>query len=361
MGRAKTRKQMKLLDRIKTGTIIPENKNASFIFIIIYFLSNNIGITADTFLYYEEGKSILFIINIINLLIGAISLGLLFSRKINLQTFNFVFLYFLALNIVFTDYFYFLNREPDWQAQVFRNAYIYTITVISAGVINNFKHVIILNILYLCFIIPCAIVSESNFFTVNAPIVILLVVGFSIGIYLHIKVLKKTLLQKISLQKQLFSKEKELEIEKNKRLKEQIDFKNRELTSKSLMLGRNQEQNSTLVEDLIKLQHSTNPQPEIDKLIHKIELEAQSDLWDDFKTKFEDVHQDFYKRLHTDFPKLSKTELKLSAFLKLGLSTKEISNITQNTIESIHVARSRLRKKVDIEQGGDIEKFFHKY
>lgn len=43
---------------------------------------------------------------------------------------------------------------------------------------------------------------------------------------------------------------------------------------------------------------------------------------------------------------LSLAELKLAAFIKLGLTSKEIASLTYNTKESIDVARSRLRKKL---------------
>ncbi len=61
------------------------------------------------------------------------------------------------------------------------------------------------------------------------------------------------------------------------------------------------------------------------------------------------MHTDFYKKLNEQFPNLSANEKKLCAFLKLNMSTKDIGSITYQSVKSISVARSRLRKKLNIE------------
>ena len=58
--------------------------------------------------------------------------------------------------------------------------------------------------------------------------------------------------------------------------------------------------------------------------------------------------EDFYKALNKKFPDLTNNERKLCAFLRLNMSTKEISAITFQSVHSITIARSRLRKKLNI-------------
>jgi DNA-binding CsgD family transcriptional regulator len=58
--------------------------------------------------------------------------------------------------------------------------------------------------------------------------------------------------------------------------------------------------------------------------------------------------------LQQQFPDLSPNERRLCAFLRLNMSSKEISTITGQSIHSIQVARTRLRKKLQLthsEQG----------
>ncbi|MGV8134682.1 MAG: helix-turn-helix transcriptional regulator [Mangrovibacterium sp.] len=56
-------------------------------------------------------------------------------------------------------------------------------------------------------------------------------------------------------------------------------------------------------------------------------------------------------------PQLSPAEKKLAAFIKLGLTSKEIASLTSNTTASIDVSRSRLRKKLELERCENFESF----
>ena len=47
-------------------------------------------------------------------------------------------------------------------------------------------------------------------------------------------------------------------------------------------------------------------------------------------------------------PDLSPGELKICTFLKLNMSSKEISAITRQSVKSIEVARTRIRKKMNL-------------
>ncbi len=64
--------------------------------------------------------------------------------------------------------------------------------------------------------------------------------------------------------------------------------------------------------------------------------------------RFQEVHADFYQKLTSKFTDLSPNKLKICAFLRLNMSTKEISTITFQSPKSISMARFRLRKKMEI-------------
>ena len=61
-----------------------------------------------------------------------------------------------------------------------------------------------------------------------------------------------------------------------------------------------------------------------------------------------EVHEDFYDTLLKRFPDLSPSELRLCAFLKLNMTTKEISELTGHQMNSLEMARYRLRQKLGI-------------
>jgi DNA-binding CsgD family transcriptional regulator len=80
------------------------------------------------------------------------------------------------------------------------------------------------------------------------------------------------------------------------------------------------------------------------------EIESSStEPWREFEQRFQEVHAGFYERLMARHPDLTSNERRLCAFLRLDMSTKEISNITGQSVKAITQARFRLRAKLGIE------------
>lgn len=89
----------------------------------------------------------------------------------------------------------------------------------------------------------------------------------------------------------------------------------------------------------------------------KIDEFLRSHAWDRFETSFQSLHGDFNRRLLERYPDLSPTDLKLSALLILGMSTKNLSAILSSTEGSIKVARHRLRKKLELGDKENLQTF----
>jgi len=89
-------------------------------------------------------------------------------------------------------------------------------------------------------------------------------------------------------------------------------------------------------------------QSAIQKILLELQSNLQPELWNEFEYRFQQVHEQFYNSLNEKFPDLSPSERRLCAFLKLNMTTKEISAITHQNAKSIDVARTRLRKKLDL-------------
>ena len=64
-----------------------------------------------------------------------------------------------------------------------------------------------------------------------------------------------------------------------------------------------------------------------------------------------------YENLNEEYPTITMKEMRLCALLRLGLSTKEIADITFKEVRSVESARNRLRKKLQISQTEDLQKF----
>jgi DNA-binding CsgD family transcriptional regulator len=86
----------------------------------------------------------------------------------------------------------------------------------------------------------------------------------------------------------------------------------------------------------------------ITKINRELRNSADDKMLKEFTLRFQEVHKDFYESLLLKFPELTPNELKLCAFLRLNMSTKEISELTGQRILTIDHARYRLRKKLGI-------------
>jgi DNA-binding CsgD family transcriptional regulator len=98
-----------------------------------------------------------------------------------------------------------------------------------------------------------------------------------------------------------------------------------------------------------KLAFKKENQTIIEEIIRDLQSTTEDDVWTEFEIRFQQVHNDFYNKLNEKVPNLTANEKKLCAFLRLNMSTKEISAITYQSVNSITVARSRLRKKIGLE------------
>lgn len=134
------------------------------------------------------------------------------------------------------------------------------------------------------------------------------------------------------------------------RLKDDIDFKNRELTTNLMYLIKKNELLGFITEKLqsSKLNFTPANRKKVENIILNLQQNVDKDIWKVFEKRFREVHKDFYEKLVEKFPHLTEKDKKLCALIKLNLNTKEISSLTHLNINSIEVARTRLRKKLNI-------------
>ncbi len=163
--------------------------------------------------------------------------------------------------------------------------------------------------------------------------------------------------QKSKTAKILLKKEN-LELEKAK-LNQDIDYKKKELASNMMYLIEKNEFITTIARKLIDLKPSVKKDNRdiIQQLINELKQNSSAKIWDEFELRFKEVHSGFYDALHQKFPDLSPNEIKICAFLRLNMSTKEISAITHQSIKSLNMARFRLRKKLNIDRDENLIAF----
>lgn len=145
------------------------------------------------------------------------------------------------------------------------------------------------------------------------------------------------------------NKRRRIEVEKEK-LTETLELKNQELASNVMyMVSKNEFINNAARKllDLKEQVSETNKKP-MQRIILELQTEVDKNVWTEFDQRFQQVHTEFYKNLLEKHPDLTPSESRLVAFLRLNMTSKEIAAITHHNIKAIEVARSRLRKKLNL-------------
>ncbi len=152
-------------------------------------------------------------------------------------------------------------------------------------------------------------------------------------------------------------------IEKDKKhLQRDIIEKSKELANYTMLLVNKKNFFDQLQEDLKELkQISKNKQSsqkilEIFKKMHRNNIDEQ--YLQVFDNNFESIHHEFFINLKHKIPNLSKKELRLSAFIKMELSNKDIAPLLGISIRGVETARYRLRKKLNLEHDDNLMEFF---
>lgn len=182
--------------------------------------------------------------------------------------------------------------------------------------------------------------------------------GYLAG-FLLIILLLSLLLYSLWLRKKVWKQKAEqekitsdLQILKNEKLQAEIAFKNRELTSLALHAYQKNELLAKIQQKLHKIKEK-KPTIEISNAIDKVNRTLTANIhldeeWNNFKLHFESVHPDFFNNLQNQFPKLTQVELKHCAYIKIGLTGKEIARLLNINNSSVHVAHYRIKKKLDL-------------
>lgn len=151
-------------------------------------------------------------------------------------------------------------------------------------------------------------------------------------------------------QLELDSNEKQIVELKNERLESDVNFKNKELASVTMHLVQRGKLLSNIKEDLVRLQrHIDNPAgaQEFKKVIRMLnDDESNEEDWEHFSIHFDQVHSNFLAGLKGRFPTLTSTDLKLCAYLRMNLSSKEIAQLMNISLRGVEISRYRLRKKL---------------
>jgi ligand-binding sensor domain-containing protein/DNA-binding CsgD family transcriptional regulator len=160
--------------------------------------------------------------------------------------------------------------------------------------------------------------------------------------------------EKIIAENNILLELKELENEqqimkiKNEQLVQDVDKKNKELAVSNMNLIKKTELLNIIKADLKNSTDSTTNRS-IKSVISTINKNVKEEnTWNIFKEAFDSADNNFLKKVKENHPTLTPNDLRLCAYLRLNLSSKEIAPLLNISVRSIEIKRYRLRKKMNL-------------
>lgn len=161
-------------------------------------------------------------------------------------------------------------------------------------------------------------------------------------------------------------REKILMIEQE-RLKTEYEHMKQQLRTKTVELANKAKDNEDKNRLLLSLKEKFDLIQDNDPCLSKLRLGEIRRLLasylkiDDrtFEIQMDELHQEFFKKLKDQFPTLSNNDLRLCAYLRVGLNSKEIADIMNIQPSSSYISRSRLRKKLNLKPEEDLYDFLN--
>lgn len=165
------------------------------------------------------------------------------------------------------------------------------------------------------------------------------------------------------LEVESLQQDEELQKMEKQKAQEALNQKEQELVCRALQLDQKKVELSFIRKELKGLMENEPLDilrlQELDKTI-KRRMKA-NDSWDFFSQTFSQVHQDFFEHIKSKHPDLSKTELKFCAYLRIHLSSSQISTLLNVSNDAIRKTRHRLRKKFELDLSIKLEDYIQKF
>lgn len=151
---------------------------------------------------------------------------------------------------------------------------------------------------------------------------------------------------------------------RNEQLRKDVERKSEELANSAMNMLHKNELLETIKGELEKLRKEMGPDSgtkQYRSLVQLIDRNlADEHSWDIFESNFNDVHDYFFKKLLESYPNLTSGDLKLAAYLRMNLSSKEIAQLLNITVRSVELKRYRLRGKLTLPTEQNLNEFLIK-
>ncbi len=162
-------------------------------------------------------------------------------------------------------------------------------------------------------------------------------------------------------QHQALVAEKEIIRLRNEKLRNEMIHRDKELVNQTMGIIQKNKFLMKLKNELHRVQKSTNDdelKSKLTSLSRRVNKEIDNKQQNQvFEIYFDEVHEEFFKRLKERYPELSPREMRMSAYIRMNLTSKEIAVLLNITDRGVEISRYRLRKKLNLSRDTSLSTF----
>lgn len=164
-------------------------------------------------------------------------------------------------------------------------------------------------------------------------------------------------------------KEQEIVMLRNQTLENDLRHKSQDLANSTMNLIRKNEILIRIKNEVCKIQSDIQDSDSIPKNLRRLQ-KIQADIrenighdddWHKFEHNFDSVYDNYLKRLKGVFPKLTAGDMRLCAYLKMNLSSKDIASMMNMSVRSVEMARYRLLQKLGLNRDNNLSDFLQNF
>ena len=175
--------------------------------------------------------------------------------------------------------------------------------------------------------------------------------------------------QKIRFEEESKRQEREIVMLRNQTLESDLKHKSQDLATSTMNLIRKHEILIRIKNEIGKVQAELGDQSNAAKnqrRLQKIQSDIRENIdhdddWQKFEHNFDSVYENYLKRLKKDFPKLTVSDMRLCAYLKMDLSSKDMASMMNMSVRSVEQARYRLRQKLGLDRDTNLSEFLQNF
>jgi DNA-binding CsgD family transcriptional regulator len=163
------------------------------------------------------------------------------------------------------------------------------------------------------------------------------------------------------LKQESIANEQQIVTIRNEQLQSELAGKSRELANSAMNIVYKNELLQKISDAITHLKDSSGKKLPDDQLrkIQKVIDDGMTDErdWNLFESSFNEAHESFFKKLKHEHPDLVPNDLKLCAYLRMNMNSKEMASLLNISLRGVEIRRYRLRKKLNLEHDKNLVEF----